>query len=60
MKKTAVTTSAKDDEKSAGKTTLRACVCASLFQDATYRGLRVHTVGKGKVCCTVCGTEKLK
>jgi hypothetical protein len=48
------------DDKSAGKTTLRPCVCASKFQDQQYRGLRVHNVGKGKVHCTVCGTEKLK
>lgn len=53
-------TASKDDDKSAGKTTLRACVCASAFQDQQYRGLRVHNVGKGKVHCTVCGTEKLK
>lgn len=54
-----ITTSG-DDDKQAGKTTLRSCVCPSPFQDATYRGLRVHNVGKGKVHCTVCGTEKLK
>jgi hypothetical protein len=53
-------TPAKDDEKSAGKTTLRPCVCPSKFQDALYRGQRVHNIGKGKVHCTVCGTEKLK
>lgn len=50
----------KDDEKQAGKTMLRSCVCSSKFQDETYHGMRVHTVGRGKVRCTVCGTEKLK
>lgn len=51
----------KDDEKQAGKTTTRQCVCASEFQDQRYgKQTRVHTIGKGKVHCTVCGTEKLK
>lgn len=50
-----------DDDKQAGKTTLRQCVCPSEFQDARYgKQTRVHNVGKGKVHCTVCGTEKLK
>lgn len=57
MAKTAIS---KDDDKQTGKTVLRGCVCASAFQDEMYRGLRVHNVGKGKVHCTVCGTEKLK
>jgi hypothetical protein len=52
---------AKDDEKSAGKTIIRSCVCPSEFQDARYgKQQRVHNVGKGKVHCTVCSTEKLK
>lgn len=50
----------KEEEKAAGKTVLRHCVCPSTFQDEKYHGLRVHNVGKGKVHCTVCGTEKLK
>lgn len=51
----------KDDEKQAGKTMLRQCVCTSEFQDARYgKQMRAHNVGKGKVHCTVCGTEKLK
>ena len=51
----------KDDEKSAGKTATRQCVCANAFQDERYgKQMRVHNVGKGKVHCTVCGTEKLK
>lgn len=53
-------TVSKDDEKQAGKTMLRPCVCKSSFQDKLYHGMRVHNVGKGKVYCTVCGTEKLK
>lgn len=54
-------TVSKDDEKQVGKTTTRQCVCASAFQDARYdKQTRVHNVGKGKVHCTVCGTEKLK
>ena len=53
-------TVSKDDEKQAGKTMLRPCVCKSSFQDKLYHGMRVHNVGKGKVYCTVCGTEKLR
>lgn len=53
-------TVSKDDEKQAGKTVLRPCVCKSEFQDAKYHGMRVHNIGKGNVHCTVCGTKKLK
>jgi hypothetical protein len=60
MAQKVATTAAKDDEKSAGKTMIRSCTCVSTFQDARYNRMRVHNVGKGKVSCTVCGTEKIK
>jgi hypothetical protein len=59
VKKTAII--ATDDAKSAGKSMIRVCTCVNAFQDATYgRGMRVHNIGKGKVHCTVCSTEKMK
>jgi hypothetical protein len=58
VKKTAIL--AKDDEKSAGKTVLRPCSCFHPFQQERYGANRVHNVGKGKIHCTVCGSEKIK
>jgi hypothetical protein len=35
---------------------VKRCSCKHEFQDTRYkRGNRVHTVGEGKITCTVCG-----
>lgn len=44
-----------------GSTRLRSCLCDSSFQDGLYgAGIRVHVIGKRRVTCTVCGTEKVR
>jgi len=54
-----------EKDKRPGSTVIRACTCASPYQDKHYgKGQRVHNVGGDpksnvrKYSCTVCGQTK--